>query len=136
MRSSYAARPLVWVCLLALGGLGAAADAQEPAGKVLYDRWCADCHGLTGAGDGPAASWMLPRPRDFRRAVYQVRTTANGEIPTDQDLAYIIDEGMPGSAMPGWKSKFNRDERDALIEYIKLFSRFFDDASPPPPAPP
>jgi mono/diheme cytochrome c family protein len=116
--------------LFVLSGLGAATvDAQDLPGKTLYDRWCADCHGLTGAGDGPAAAWMLPRPRDFRRAVYQVRTTASGEIPTDQDLSYIIDEGMPGSAMPGWKSKFGRDERDALVEYIKSFSRFFGDAS-------
>ena len=34
-------------------------------GKILYDKWCSGCHGMTGAGDGDAAHYMLPRPRDF-----------------------------------------------------------------------
>ena len=114
--------------LLLPWGSVAAQDLER--GKILYDKWCAGCHGDTGAGDGEAAAFMLPRPRDFTTAVYQIRTTASGEIPTDQDLAYIIGEGMPGSAMPGWKPKFNRDERDALVEYIKSFSRFFGDEAP------
>ncbi|MBI2536275.1 MAG: c-type cytochrome, partial [Gemmatimonadetes bacterium] len=54
------------------------APAQEGAanarGKELYDKWCAECHGETGAGDGAAATHMLPRPRDFTRAVFQIRT--------------------------------------------------------------
>src|SRR2546425_10261800 len=33
------------------------------AGKTVYVKWCAGCHGDTGAGDGPAARYMLPRPR-------------------------------------------------------------------------
>src|SRR5438094_8275356 len=35
------------------------------AGKQVYVKWCAGCHGETGAGDGPAAGAMLPRPRNF-----------------------------------------------------------------------
>jgi cytochrome c oxidase cbb3-type subunit 2 len=99
-------------------------------GKVLYDKWCAGCHGLSGAGDGDAATWMLPRPRDFITALYQVRTTASGELPTDDDLRKVIDEGMPGSTMPGWSDKFNTSQRDDVIGYIKSFSRFFDGAAP------
>ena len=48
---------------------------ENPAGKVVYDRWCAGCHGTDGRGEGPGALTMLPRPRDFTRALYQVRTT-------------------------------------------------------------
>src|ERR1043166_2223901 len=40
------------------------------AGKLVYVKWCAGCHGETGAGDGPAAHYMLPRPRDFTGAVF------------------------------------------------------------------
>src|SRR2546422_6916530 len=55
-------------------------------GKVVYEKWCAGCHGDTGAGDGPAAAYMLPRPRNFTGAVYKIRTTASGQLPTDADL--------------------------------------------------
>ena len=36
--------------------------ADVGRGKVLYREYCAQCHGLTGKGDGPAASWLEPRP--------------------------------------------------------------------------
>ncbi len=47
------------------------------AGKTVYVKWCADCHGETGDGKGAAALYMLPRPRDFTGAVYKIRTTAS-----------------------------------------------------------
>src|SRR5687767_14550984 len=87
------------------------------AGKATYDKWCAGCHGATGAGDGPAAAYMLPRPRDFTKGVYQIRTTASGELPTDGDIKRIIDDGMPGTAMPGWREMISASERDALVAY-------------------
>jgi mono/diheme cytochrome c family protein len=31
-------------------------------GKVIYKEYCAQCHGLTGKGDGPAASGIEPKP--------------------------------------------------------------------------
>jgi mono/diheme cytochrome c family protein len=121
--------------LAALSPLCPAAPAQESdRGKALYDQWCAGCHGETGAGDGEAAAFMLPRPRDFTRAVYQIRTTASGELPTDEDLRRVLDEGMPGTAMPGWREKLPPGDRDAVLAYIKRFSRFFQRAAPEPVA--
>jgi mono/diheme cytochrome c family protein len=102
-----------------------AAPAHAQPGKATYDKWCSGCHGDTGAGDGVAASTMLPRPRDFTKAVYKIRTTASGEIPTDADLMKIVDEGMPGTAMPEWKSRLSDQERADVIAYIKSFSNFF-----------
>jgi len=100
-----------------------AQDADN--GRTIYEKWCAGCHGGTGAGDGDAARFMLPHPRDFTRAVYQIRTTANGELPTDDDLRWVIDEGMPGTAMPAWKSRLGPKERDDVIAYLKTLSSFF-----------
>ncbi len=111
--------------------LTAQGEAGEP-GKATYDKWCAECHGTTGAGDGSAAPFMLPRPRDFTRALYQIRTTASGELPTDRDIQRAVDEGMPGTAMPGWKTELSDRERRDVITYIKAFSRFFDGAAPQP----
>jgi mono/diheme cytochrome c family protein len=107
-----------------------AQQGGEGQGKALYDQWCAGCHGTTGAGDGYAATRMLPRPRDFTRAVFQIRTTASGELPTDADLRHIVDEGMPGTAMPAWKSRLTARERDAVVGYLKTFSTFFEGQTP------
>ncbi|MBO0742936.1 MAG: c-type cytochrome, partial [Hyphomicrobiaceae bacterium] len=69
------------------------------AGKQVYVKWCAGCHGDNGAGDGPAARRMIPAPRDFTGNVtYQIRSTPTGQLPTDGDLLRSIDEGLPGSA--------------------------------------
>jgi cytochrome c oxidase cbb3-type subunit 2 len=98
---------------------------QAATGKATYERWCAGCHGDTGAGDGPGAREMLPRPRDFTRGVYKIRTTASGEIPTDDDLMHVVDEGMPGTAMPAWKAKLSEQERRDVVAHLKSFSSFF-----------
>ena len=110
-------------------------SAQEgaPPGKDTYDRWCATCHGAEGAGDGAGAEWMLPRPRDFTTGLYQVRTTLSGELPTDADIRRVIDEGMPGTTMPGWAERLSQRERDELVDYVKSFSRFFGQGDPPEP---
>src|SRR6266851_5349797 len=84
----------------ALGAPGPRAAQDTTAGKRVYGTWCAGCHGDAGAGDGPAASAMLPRPRNFTGAIYKIRTTASGQLPTDADLMRAIDAGLPGSAMP------------------------------------
>ena len=99
------------------------------AGKKVYEKWCTGCHGDTGAGDGPAAVHMLPRPRNFTGAVYKIRTTASGQLPTDADLMRAIDEGLPGSAMPAWKGRLSDAERRDVMAYLKTFSSFFADTS-------
>lgn len=122
--------------LTALSTTTASASAQDQElslGKDVYDRWCAGCHGVDGAGAGPGAATMLPRPRDFTRAQYQVRTTGTGELPTDADILHVIDVGMPGTAMPGWEDALGREERNALVAYLKSFSRFFENGPEPTP---
>lgn len=109
----------------------AAPQADHP-GKPAYDRWCAGCHGVEGGGDGPAAAYMLPRPRNFTLGQYQIRRTPSGEMPTDDDLLHVIDEGMPGTTMPGWRRELSDQERRNLVAYVKTFSPFFEGAEPTP----
>ncbi|GBD31930.1 MAG: hypothetical protein KatS3mg081_2354 [Gemmatimonadales bacterium] len=117
---------------LAAGSLAAqGGQAGSTRGKELYDKWCAGCHGETGRGDGPAAGYMLPRPRDFTQALYQIRTTASGQLPTDEDLMKILEQGMPGTAMPGWSSVLSPSDRREVIAYIKSFSPFFASGEAP-----
>ena len=78
-----------------------AQQAGDPAqGKVIYEKKCALCHGEKGDGNGPSASLLDPRPRDFTKGKYKIRTSASGRLPTDADLFRIISEGMPGTSMP------------------------------------
>ncbi len=131
------ARQMALIVLLsaasALVGDGLSAQDGDDLGQITYDRWCAGCHGVDGTGNGPASGYMLPRPRDFTEALYQIRTTASGELPTDEDIRAIIDRGMPGTTMPGWEDLLSNDEIEALVEYLKSFSRFFTpDAVPQP----
>ncbi len=122
----------VFGALVATAALSAGAAAQDAAhpGKPVYDKWCAGCHGVDGRGSGPAAAYMLPRPRDFTQALYQIRTTSSGSLPTDADILRMIDDGMPGTAMPGWRTALSSQERNNLVSYLKTFSRFFETDQP------
>lgn len=108
-----------------------APEASEE-GKTLYENSCAHCHGVEGRGDGSAAENLLPRPRDFTRGLYKIRSTEGGQLPTDQDLFDIITEGMPGSSMPGWETSLSAGERWEVVAYIKTFYDGFKTSETPP----
>ncbi|MEX2572186.1 MAG: ethylbenzene dehydrogenase-related protein [Gemmatimonadota bacterium] len=123
---------------LVLTGHAQSAGAQEAdahPGAPVYDRWCAQCHGDEGAGDGYAAAYMLPRPRDFTSGIYQIKTTPAGTLPTDDDILRMVDDGMPGTAMPGWEGTLSAQQRRDVVDYLKTFSRFFETEEPPDPLP-
>lgn len=109
-------------------------DAPEASerGKELYEESCAHCHGTEGRGDGSAAENLLPKPRDFTRGLYKIRSTESGQLPTDQDLFDIITEGMPGSSMPEWETSLSADERWQVVAYIKTFYDGFKESETPP----
>ncbi|HEU5261827.1 MAG TPA: c-type cytochrome [Gemmatimonadales bacterium] len=119
----------VSVALLAVYPSSRLSAQDSTAGKAVYDTWCAGCHGDAGAGDGAAAAYMLPRPRDFTGAIYKIRSTASGQLPTDADLMRAIDNGLPGTAMPEWKTRLSETERRDVMAYLKTFSAFFADTS-------
>jgi DMSO reductase family type II enzyme heme b subunit len=79
---------------------------------------------------------MFPRPRDFVRAEYKIRSTHHGRLPTDDDLFQVISRGMPGTPMPGWEKILTVDERRNLVEYVKSLSPRFGNEDPDPIAMP
>ncbi len=99
------------------------------AGKEVYTRHCWPCHGVEGAGDGPAAGILEPRPRNFVSALFKLRTTSTGNLPIDEDMFKTITNGMPGSAMPSFATLLSETERKQVIAYIKTFSEYFTDSS-------
>ena len=107
----------------AQGTAGVSADIES--GKKIYEKRCSYCHGDEGKGDGPAAEFFTPRPRDFTSGLYKYRSTPTGKMPRDEDLLKTIDHGLPGTGMPGWDDVLNEKDRMQVAHYIKTFSRRF-----------
>lgn len=84
------------------------------AGKDLFQRYCASCHGESGAGDGPAGVSLSPAPENLAE---------NEDAFTDGYLFWRISEGgliAPfNSVMPAWKSTFTETEIWQMITYIR-----------------
>jgi mono/diheme cytochrome c family protein len=102
-------------------------EAQRDAGKTLYVKYCAQCHGEKGDGEGYATPHLYPRPRNFTTGKFKVRTTPNGALPTHQDLVNIIRRGMPYTSMPAWP-QFSDQELSNLAYFITTFSADFSNA--------
>jgi len=101
-------------------------------GKQVYERRCAGCHGVKGDGNGPAATFLDPRPRDFTLGSFKFRTTPSGSLPTDGDLYRTLTRGVRWTAMPTWHELPEQD-RITVIAYIKTFSPRWKEEKPEPP---
>ncbi len=134
MKSKNVVHLVLILGLLSVFNLTFAQDAPEVSekGKEVYEESCAHCHGIEGDGDGSAAENLLPKPRDFTRGLYKIRSTEGGQLPTDQDLFDIITIGMPGSSMPGWETSLSANDRWEVVAYIKTFYEGFKESESPP----
>lgn len=103
-----------------------AADMIE-AGKRVYFTKCVWCHGVDGAGDGPGADRLWPRPRNFNQGTFKIRHTASGELPLfdakkptpgQNDLFETVTHGLPGSAMPSWEGILTEEQRLQVLSFV------------------
>lgn len=103
--------------------MSAGAVASDRDGKPvgLYREHCAHCHGISGDGAGPTAGFLNPYPRDFRLGKFKFKSTPLRSPPTDEDLVHIIRNGIPGTAMPSFRS-LDPTEVESLIQYVKYLS--------------
>jgi len=107
--------------------------APEPAaemieaGKRVYFTKCVWCHGVDGAGDGPGADRLWPRPRNFNQGTFKIRHTASGELPLfdakkptpgQNDLFETVTHGLPGSAMPSWEGILTEEQRLQVLSFV------------------
>lgn len=99
-------------------------SAADP--KLMFDTYCAVCHGKEGKGNGPAASSLTKVPADLTK----ISTRNGGKFPDVRVRRYIegLDE-VPAHGtrdMPMWGSLFNSLNRDTaqlriagLADYLK-----------------
>jgi mono/diheme cytochrome c family protein len=84
-------------------------------GRELFKANCTTCHGDNGQGDGPSASMLNPKPRNF----HSVDSWKNGSKVTQ--IYKTLEEGIPGGGMASY-NYMSPEERFALIHYIRTFA--------------
>ncbi|MES1981638.1 MAG: c-type cytochrome [Pseudomonadota bacterium] len=80
-------------------------------GEKFFMANCAACHGKGGYGDGPRASFLNPRPRNFHDDFSH--TYLNRPA-----LFSIITNGKPGTVMPAWGKVLNDQEIANVGEFV------------------
>lgn len=99
----------------------AVAPAPAPAEfspSQAYASTCATCHGPQGAGDGPGAAALDPKPASFNDPAFWAETS-------DERMANVIKNGGAAAglsaAMPAWGSLYSDQQIQELVEYLKTF---------------
>lgn len=82
-----------------------AAPASVRAGRQIFLRDCALCHGERGNGQGVRASAFSTPPRDFTNEAWR-------ESTSPRRVFRAIRDGLPGTPMPSWRALGD----DALID--------------------
>ncbi len=88
-------------------------DVSNKAGKTLYDKNCASCHGKAGLGDGVKARALKTFPGDFSKAEYQNQT--------DGDHFYKTKTGR--GEMPKYEGKLSDDDIWNTVNFMRTFKK-------------
>lgn len=124
-----ACEPEDWTPQRLRHGEGSATLQQLKLGQATYANYCAGCHGESGDGNGIAAKFLSPKPRDFRLGRLKFAAVESGQPPRDQDYLRIIDSGLAGTAMPSFRL-LAPEEKRALVAYIKTFYKDWAQEAP------
>jgi mono/diheme cytochrome c family protein len=99
--------------------------ADPERGREIYEKYCLECHGDTGRGDGPRAPLLAPRPGNLVSAATSAKS--------DAELLGIITNGAPRTAMRGWKDELTEEDRLHVLAFIRSLVRFQKPSLTPPP---
>ncbi|MBT9559075.1 MAG: c-type cytochrome, partial [Myxococcales bacterium] len=128
-------RELLWLTsALLLSAPGCAERFDEPQllggilvqpevlnrGMQLFRRDCAGCHGDDGKGKR-ATNPAERGPRDLTLGYYKFTSVPGGRLPTDDDLARTIREGLDGTQMVA-RPELSAADLHALVQYLKTLS--------------
>lgn len=121
VRSTGAAALLVGAAFMGVTGQVATLDQEvfhhstDPdvvaRGRALFAQNCAVCHGVSGKGNGPLAAGLTPPPADLTQLHFYHHS--------DETVLQWVSDGIPESAMPGFKEKLTLEERKAVVSFIR-----------------
>lgn len=89
--------------------------ADLERGRSYYAQLCLPCHGAAGRGSGEWAYRMTPRPADL--------TGERTRRRSDEQLHAVIGDGIPGTAMRGWKDRLSDLQRRQVLGYVRHLGR-------------
>ena len=94
------------------------ADQEQNAeqlehGRIVYSEQCASCHGQEGKGDGSAARFPDPKPRDFTAAEWKY--AGDGTV---EESAGVVTEGIDDSAMTPFSDVLSEEQIVAVATYV------------------
>lgn len=111
--------------VLALGACEPARSAQDPAvraeARQIWQDRCANCHGPSGAGDGPQAPHLRVSPRRLSDGDWQATVS-------DEHLRTVIVEGGPAVGLdvamaPNPDLRAKSQVLEALVEHVRGLRR-------------
>jgi len=89
------------------------ADAKSvAAGQKLFEKYCTNCHGDKGKGDGMEGEELNPRPADLTDAEWK-----HGD--TDGEIYTVIRDGVKGTGMKAFGSKMTSHELWDVVNYVR-----------------
>lgn len=94
----------------ALGAAPAPSNELLEKGKAAFTINCVPCHGPKGAGDGPAAVALTPKPRNYTTDVFK-----NGDKV--ENVFKTVSEGIKDTAMVAY-GHLPEQDRWALAYYV------------------
>lgn len=123
------------IVALALPSEAGGSDELVAAGRALFTRYCASCHGVDGTGSGPLGDQLKTPPADLTH----VRTRTAGRFPFEK-LREIIDGRREvllhgPREMPVWGVQLGKDieprsrpirvsgEITVLLSYLESIQR-------------
>lgn len=96
---------------------------QEKRGEALYQFNCAFCHAADGTGRNWIGSFLEPHPRDLTQSAFM-------STMTRERLTAVIEEGLPDTSMPAWKSVLSKTEIQDVIAYVSRAFHPLDKSQP------
>lgn len=104
------------------GGVMNMQDRLAP-GRAIYVRDCADCHGLSGQGDGPSAADLPRPPRDFSLGVMKYKSSAATTLPWNSDLQTYLQRPLDARPEDGCKGHISGSS-DVTVYTNYLLTRY------------
>ncbi len=110
-------KPTLFAAVVLAFGFHGNALAWAIDAKQTFQFYCAQCHGLTGKGDGPNVSEDFPvSPRNFTSAEEMDKLS-------DADVKNVILDGGPSASkspmMPPWSKTLTEEQVDALVGHLR-----------------
>ena len=105
---------LLLTCVLIHTRVGLATEFEA---SKEFRQYCAACHGKNGSGQGGAARYLYPKPRDLVNGRLHLATSIN-MVASSDDIKQVLLNGVPNTSMQSWK-QLSGELVDRLVSEIQ-----------------